>query len=439
MIQERKVPFPNRRRVIKTNAPGQTDGNFQADITLEEGVPTQEGTLITADLLNSMAKKGEIILRGTTTTAAATVIKEVTAANVPANYVPVAGDMLAVTYVGVTNTAAAAASGGLQLRINGTVAANARQVRVNGALGTAAASNGALHVVAGGTAVYYFDGTFWQQQGSAIITNTGDTTDVQNIIGGVANQYRIAANHVHTQLATPQTATQNYNPFVGFLADGTIDKITLTGNNTTTAQGPGTGTGAGGMGPTDAGVRRFTTNPINLFETIMFMNNTTGAWVAGGLNTNALFSRRNIGAATWKNAIGQIWDNTITPNVLRGNDFTFTANAGPTQREIFVGGTRQGNFFVPLEFSIGLPATPRANVNVYKRIGYFFATATATVPSYYHSEYQKVFVRENNAWIALDTQMTTPSQTPIYVAANEASALTYSQANPTVLVLFSGV
>jgi len=130
--------------------------------------------LITGERLTQglIARHVPNIMRGTTDTAAATAIKAVTLA-APYNTVtdPVAGDMIAVTF-SVANTTAALATLGLAISLNG---GESKQVRVSGALPTAAASTGAAHVVAGGTMLYYFDGTFWQQLGSGIITNTNTT------------------------------------------------------------------------------------------------------------------------------------------------------------------------------------------------------------------------------------------------------------------------
>jgi len=294
------------------------------------------------------ANKQPKIVTVTCDTAAADAAKVLTIAD----YTLTASDILAVTYTN-GNTANSAT-----INVNNT---GAKQVRLGGGQPTGASGTGSHYIAAGNTVLYYYDGTYMCQFGSTDITDANDTS-ITNVYGAVANQYKAKAT----------ASAGAYYPLIGLCEDGTIDKVTATSNSTAT------------------GARTFTTNKLSLLNNIFYASATTTAWTAATVYTGALLSRISIGTTNWKYAIGQYYNKAGT---LANNDVTTDL----VQTPLYVGGTRDGNYFTPNEFSLTL----RSTAKVYKLIGYFTAAG-----NFYLSDYQPVFFNESSTWLTFGGKRT---------------------------------
>jgi len=195
-----------------------------------------------------------------------------------------------------------------------------------------------------------------------------DTTSITHVYGALSNQYR-------TRAATAGWSPGNETryPLIGVTDNGTVDKITATSSSNA------------------AGVRQFTPNRISLFDNIFINTTTTSVWPTNGILSQALFSRTNVGIDNWRFAIGQYYN---IAGVLTGNNVITDLNQVP----LYVGGTKDGNYFVPKEFSVSLPATPRAGIDIYKLIGYF----TSAAANMYLTDYQTVYQYRNDQWVTLE-------------------------------------
>jgi len=211
-----------------------------------------------------------------------------------------------------------------------------------------------------------YNGSRFLLFGSQDITDD-NTTSITNLHGAIANQYR-------TRAATSGWAPGNEIRYalIGVTDNGTVDKITATSSGSA------------------AGVRQFTPNRISLFDNIFVNTSTTTAWPIDGLLSQALFSRTAITIANWRFAVGQYYNKS---GVLTGNNVITDLNQVP----FYVGGTKDGNYFVPKEFSVSLPTMPRAGIDVYKLIGYFNSATNM-----YLTDYQTVYQFRNGQWVTLE-------------------------------------
>jgi len=291
------------------------------------------------------AKQAKFI-DATCETAAATVAKVVTING----YTLAPGDVIAITYT-LGNTANSAT-----ISING---GSALQVRLGGGQPTGASGTGAHYVAANNTVLYYYNGTYMCQLGSTDITDA-DTTAPTNLYGASASQYK-----VHAQSAG---GAETYYPLIGVCDNGTIDKITATSNTTAT------------------GARTFTANKISLLSNIFSASGTTTAWTKNTAFTLGLLSRWSIGTTNWKYPIGEYYNKS---GALTGNGTVTDL----VQTPLYVGGTQDGIYFAPSEYSLTL----RDNSKVYRLIGYF-----NTSGSFYLSDYQPVYKWNGAEWVILD-------------------------------------
>ena len=281
----------------------------------------------------------------TTSTAVATVNKVIT---IP-GYTLTAGDYLGVLFTN-GNTAA------LSLAVNGGTAV---PVRMGGGTPTAAAGTGGAYVSPGMRCYYHYDGTYMNQMGSNDITDDNPVvTEITNVHGAVANQF----------VCTPDTTYGGgfYHPFFGLRPDGTIEMVAY----------PASAVGAG--------TRVFTGNAIALKENIMFAFGAGTVQFSGGsVFASQLFSRYAAGTSNWRYAIGEYYNKagSLTPN---------STTADLVQTPMYVGGTQQGDYFIPKEFSLTL----RNQGYVYKRFCYF-----TTAGNCYLTEYQPVFEYRDSAWV----------------------------------------
>ena len=291
-----------------------------------------------------LAKKQRKVIQLTCPTGITTAAKVIT----DESYTLEAGDLISVKFTS-GNTASSPT-----LNINGT---GAKPVLLGGTAPTGASGTGAAYCAANGRTHYFYDGENFYQLGSNDITDADTAFAMDNIYGAVINGARISP-------ATVTPSGTKYHSFIGFLEDGTVDKVTATANVTT------------------ATARTFTPNKISLFKNIFYLAATSGAWTANAVISEALFSRHHISSTNWKYAIGQYYDKS---GVLQGNDITTDL----VVTNLYIGGTQYGEFFIPVEYSL----TFRDTNLVYKRLGQFGAAG-----NFYFSDYQYVFKYVDGKW-----------------------------------------
>jgi hypothetical protein len=317
---------------------------YNSSFTGEQIDNILNNSVTTTELEDALSNKQGKIIQLVCDTAAATVAKVVT----ELGYTLTPGDLISIKFT-LGNTASSPT-----LNINGT---GVKAIRIGGGAPTGASGTGAAYNAANTRTQYFYDGEYFYQLGSNDITDS-DTTAIASVYGAVASQYIVHENSVAS------TATCYY-PFVGIAENGKVEKISDT---------------TSGIGAT---ARTFTTNPISLFDNILFGSGTTTGWTKNAALALALLSRYSIGTTNWKYAIGQYYDKA---GVLQPN--TVTTNL--IQNPVYLGGIKNGNYFVPKEFSLTL----RDTTLVYKRIGFF-----TTVGSFYLTDYQPVFEYKNNKWV----------------------------------------
>jgi len=337
-----------------------SDTTFSAmtEAELNSGTATT-GRLITPALLSSALSQNTTggIKDLVCDTAAATVAKTITNSALTLK----TGDLISVKFT-LGNTASSPT-----LSING---AGAIAIKLAGGAPTGASGTGAAYCVANNKMLFHYDGDSLWLMGSQDITD-GDTNTI------AYNIYNHPTSALFIKAGTAGGAS-NYYPFVGICEDNTIDKITATSSSSA------------------AGVRTFTTNKINLHENIMYLDNSTGAWTAGARNTNACYLSNAIGTTNWRYAIGQFYNKS---GALVSVPSAITADNRDYIGPLYIGGTRDGDYFTPTEYSLTLRDTNK----VYKCIGYFYASATATTLSLHLTLNQPVFVYESNKWARLGT------------------------------------
>ena len=291
------------------------------------------------------------------------------------------GDILAVTFTN-GNTAVAPA-----LSING---GSGIPIMLAGGVPTSVSASGAAYAVAGGTMLLYYDGSAFNLFGSQDITDA-NTTSIINLYDGLVGAYKISP-------ASISTSGRIYYPFIGFCADGTIDKITDTANTTS------------------ASTRIFTGQPICYNMPILHPYASSTAYVAGGTLNTPSFSRREVGTSVWKYAIGQYYNKS---GVLTGNNITTDLVSTP----LYLGGSQNGDYFSPSEFSL----TFRTDQHIYKRIGYF-----TTQGYFYLSEIQPCYFYDWNSgqWREFANHALSSSYSDVANHASSAGFATFdSQAN----------
>ena len=346
----------------------------------DKAAKTDLETAVQTEIEKIEGKQGKVI-ELVCATAAATAAKTVTVAG----YALAAGDIIKIKYT-LGNTA-----NSHTVNING---AGAVQARLGGGQPTGASGSGGAYVAANGSLIYFYDGEYLHQFGSSDITDA-DTTSITNVYGAPSNTFRANANSVSSE------ATVHY-PLVGLCGDGTIEKVTDT--NATVG--------------TEATARTFTSQKLCLFERIMYLSGTTTAWTKGAAVALAAFARTSVGTANWRYAIGTYYDKSgvITPN---------TTTTDLIQTPVYVGGTREGDYFTPNEFSL----TMRDTSKVYKLLGYFHAAG-----NFYLTEDQPVFIHINSKW-----QRVTPADLVADLADEAASGALISTAAKTLADWLQGI
>jgi hypothetical protein len=299
-------------------------------------------TEIVTSVAGQVGDVRSVVHEGICTTAGATVDKVCTMDG----YTLTAGDLLSITYTN-GNTANAPT-----LNINGS---GAKNILMGGRTLTGAAGSGAAYCSTGGRALYYYDGSVFNQMGSMDVTDD-DTTSVYNMW--------LPAQSFKVDPDTQETGGGLQYALIGLTSPSTVEKVTMTSDSA-------------------AGARTFTTLPLGLFDPILRISLLSGSWTAEAALNAALYLSSNVGTANWKYPIGQYYDKSGT---LQGNNVTTDL----VQTPLYVGGTLSGeDKFVPSEYSLTLRDTSK----VYKQIGQFATSGNFTL-----TFQQPVYKYEGGTW-----------------------------------------
>ena len=317
-----------------------------------------------------------------------------TAKVITGTYTPQIGDIFAVKFTS-GNTA-----NSITLNING---GGAKQVRTSAGQPSSNSNAGATYAIANGTMLFYATpnsaGTsieYYNLLGSQDLFDA-DTTMINNVrLAGQA--LKVSSSSIVGSTASESRDIRAYYPFLGTLADGTVDKVSVTGVYIDPTTGETSATQGTKVVGNTAGERIFTTNPIDLSLPIYYLDSGTSAFVSNGVVYDSIMCIEAVGTTNWKYSIGRFYDASGT---LRDNSYMSVDLA---QQNLYIGGilsvdANGKQFMTPMEYSMSLRNTDY----VYKMIGGTTSGTASTSPYYNHSIFsQPVFRYVDGAWIQGD-------------------------------------
>ena len=236
----------------------------QNNLTFDTAPTASSSNPVTSDgIKTALNAKQNSIPQLTCATAVATVAKVITN-----TYAPSMGDIFAVKFTS-GNTAKS-----ITLNING---GGAKQVRTSAGQPASNTNLGATYAIANGTMLFYATpnsaGTnieYYNLLGSQDLVDA-DTTMINNVrLAG--QRFKVSSSSIVGSTASESRDIRAYYPFLGALADGTVDKVSVTGAYINPTTGETSATQGTKVAGTTAGERIFTTNPIDLSLPIYYLD-----------------------------------------------------------------------------------------------------------------------------------------------------------------------